>query len=46
VTPKLTRMAKQGGIAAGARDGRGGRESREDVVAEATVPSGGKGVGW
>jgi hypothetical protein len=45
---KLTGMAKQGGVAARAKNGRGGRELREDIVAElakTAVPSGGKGVG-
>jgi hypothetical protein len=48
VTPKLTGMAKRGGVAVGARDGQGGRGSREDVVvgmAKTTVPSGGRGSG-
>jgi hypothetical protein len=41
-------MAKRGVIATRARDSRGGRESREDVVAEVaktTVSSGGRGSG-
>jgi hypothetical protein len=46
VTPK--RMTKRCGVAARTRNGRGGRESRKNVVArvvKTTVPSGGKGVG-
>jgi hypothetical protein len=41
-------MAKRGGVIVRARDSRGGRESREDVMAEVakmTVSSGGRGSG-
>jgi hypothetical protein len=49
VAPKLTSIARRGRV-----DGRGARESREDVVArvaKTTMPSGGKGsngegIGW
>jgi hypothetical protein len=45
VTPKLTGMAKRGGVDAGASDRRGDRESGEDVVAQMTVLCGGRGSG-
>jgi hypothetical protein len=47
VTPKLTGMAKRGGVAVGARDGQGDRAGEDVVarVAKTTVPSGGRGSG-
>jgi hypothetical protein len=46
VATKLISMARRGSVAAGARNGRGGRKSRKDIVvrvAETTVQSGDRG---
>jgi hypothetical protein len=48
VTSKLTDMIKRRGVAVRTRNGRGGRESRESVVArvaKTAVPSGGRNNG-
>jgi hypothetical protein len=48
VTPKLTSMVERDSGVVGERDGQGGRESGEDVVAgvaTTTMPSAGRGSG-